>query len=119
MSVWLPRKRRGRKLSRKWPGKRPRKLGWAKARSAAPGQTKEARVCDHVIPERWLLTWLPSRNPHDKENLMWLTVEQHGIKTGADAKFCRGNLLGYLETLRTSGWPMDRVEAALRHYNLR
>ena len=109
---------RRRKRSRKWPGKAPRKIGWAKVRRLIPNTEPTAKVLDHVVCERWVLTYQPKMNPHEPVNLMWLTPEKHGIKLGADRKFCRGDLLGYLERLRTNGWPMDCVEAALRHYKL-
>ena len=117
MSVYLPKRSRKRKRSRKWPGRSPRKLGWQAARSAAGVET--AKVCDHIVPERFILTHCKGADPHAKINLMWLTPALHGVKTGADAKLCRGDFLAYAETLRTNGWDMSRVEAAFEHFGIK
>jgi hypothetical protein len=126
-------------VSRKWPGKRPEKKGWKRARRVA-----EFAVCehcglnlnnhgigfaskraalryrgavDHIVPER--LALLTGKNPHDPLNLWCLAESCHDrIKTPADKLLCDGDTRGFLARLKDNGFPMERVKAALSFYGL-
>lgn len=66
---------------------------------------------DHIVPFRLV-----------KENLLLnlisLCRDCHAVKTAIEARLLGGDILGFLAELRIRQWPMDRVEAALRHYKL-
>lgn len=110
---------RPERLSRKWVGERPKKRGWQKVRRTVEGRSNERNILDHIVPERFVLTYCPKRDPHAKINLMWLNSAEHGVKTSADAKLCRGDKLGYIAVLTANNWPMEKVNAALAHYGLK
>lgn len=135
----FPKKKRARKASRRWFGRKPKKDGWQEARAAKGacevcGKStieKKERVgedlslnawevnnahVDHIIPERMILQLCPEMDPHHKINQMTLDSSCHGIKTGADRLFCKGDKLRFLQRLRENNWPMERVEAALQFY---
>lgn len=76
-----------------------------------PQQKGQKLSVDHIIPYRIV-----------KENALVNLISIcrapcHAIKTqGAERKFLRGDILGFLEGLRTNSWPMERVEAAIKYW---
>lgn len=133
----FPKKKRKRKPSKRWFGKKPRKEGWEEARKKAVKPTCEvsgeptlivwqesdgnkrmeniAHV-DHIVCERMILALCPEMDPHHEINLMSLSRKFHGIKTSADRLLCRGDKLRFLQILNQHGWPMERVHSALEFY---
>ncbi len=73
-----------------------------------PKQKGEALSVDHIIPYRMFQC-------NDLRNLLSICrAPCHAIKTsGIEPKILAGDKLGFLQGLRTNGWPMDAVEAAL------
>ncbi len=67
---------------------------------------------DHIVPFRLC-------NENVDINLMALCIRNgcHTIKTQAETKLLKGDIVGFLSKLRSSNWPMTRVTAALIHYN--
>lgn len=138
----FPKRKRSRRRSLKWFGRKPKKQGWTDARE--PAVKSVCEVCgestivkkqeldenlnfniwdvnsahiDHVVPERLVLK-LTDQNPHELVNLMSLDSSCHGTKTSADRHLCRGDKLRFLQVLRENGWEMQRVEAALKYYGM-
>jgi 5-methylcytosine-specific restriction endonuclease McrA len=110
---------------------------WRKARAAAETDFCEIPRCgkflhdqlgdgtvarrhpaiDHIVPEL-LLFKFGITNPHEAVNLICLCRECHGRKKTVEDRLFRGDKLGFLAGLRALGWPMERVEAALKFYSL-
>jgi hypothetical protein len=126
-------------LFRKWPGEKPDRQFWPKARrkclyaicehcgrelnAHGVGFASKAEALrfpgavDHIVPARYV-AMVSGKNPNDPVNLMTLAISCHGIKTGADRHLCEGNKARYLEILETNHWPMERIHAALAFYGL-
>ncbi|MHB8413285.1 MAG: hypothetical protein ACYDDI_15255 [Candidatus Acidiferrales bacterium] len=71
---------------------------------------------DHIIPEL-LLFHFGITNPHARENLICICDPDHGRKKTVEDRLFRGDKLGFLSGLRQLGWPMERVENALKLYS--
>lgn len=72
---------------------------------------------DHIVPEQFLFQFgVP--NVHEQVNLLAIHARCHGKKKTVEDLLFRGDKLGFLSGLRRLGWPMERVEAALRFYRL-
>lgn len=118
------------KLTRKWPGRSPSRKGWRRLRGVGLTATCEVESCgkdlsqpgvrrhvDHIVPER-LIRRMKLGNPHRRENLQCLCASCHGYKLQADHKLCLGDKLGYLGILQAHNFDLQRVERALRLYQL-
>ncbi|MHB8539451.1 MAG: HNH endonuclease signature motif containing protein [Candidatus Acidiferrales bacterium] len=72
---------------------------------------------DHIIPELFLFQHsIP--DAHDPANLICVCKPCHGRKKTVEDKIFRGDRMGFLSGLRQLGWPMKRVENALKLYCL-
>lgn len=78
------------------------------------GCDKPKQAADHICPAR--LAAQGEVDPHDLRNLMAICVSHNNSKKKAERMLAAGNKLGFLQYLRTRGWPMERVEAALQLY---
>lgn len=73
-------------------------------------QTRPKLSVDHIVPFR--LT-----NANEPINLISLCPYPcHSRKTNAESKLLKGDVLGFKQRLNVLGWPMERVEAALGHW---
>lgn len=72
---------------------------------------------DHIVPELFLFM-LGIPNPHARVNLICICDADHGRKKTIEDRLFRGDKLGFLAGLRELGWPMERVDAALKFYSL-
>jgi len=101
---------------------------WRAARTECNARNAEKRcgVCngplprpqvDHIIPELFLFQH-GLLNVHALENLIAIHARCHGRKKTVEDLLFRGDKLGFLSGLRCLGWPMERVEAALKFYGL-
>ena len=128
-------RRISRKRETKYQGRAPQKIGWKKARLAAittacevsgisllipdeeGGTSFGPLAIDHIVPERLVASH--PKGPHARINLICLSLSEHSKKRSAEDRLLKaGDMLTYLQQLNKLGWPMDRVHAALRFYDL-
>jgi HNH endonuclease len=76
-----------------------------------------AQQLDHIFPRRWLANL--KLNPHDRLNIIALCQSCHGVKKKAEERLFQGDVLGYLQALKTAGWPLSYVWRAARQYELK
>lgn len=118
--------------------KRPRRSEWIRNRAATipdlgakcpvsgeplwqlvPGETfyKFLGVVDHLVCER-LVRSLKLGRPHALINLLAVSKSAHSKKTAIEKHLEASDLLRFRQEIKALGWPMERVDAALRHYGL-
>jgi 5-methylcytosine-specific restriction endonuclease McrA len=135
---WWRRRRKAERVRTKLPpdrrlllamGAAPPKRGkeWKLARAqciarqngrcgACNGPLPKPQV-DHIIPEL-LLFQHGITNPHEQVNLIAIHPRCHGRKKTIEDLLFRGDKIGFLAGLRRLNWPMERVEEAMRSYQL-
>lgn len=114
----------------KWPGPKAGRKGWRKTRNAALRGKCEVEPCgvdfshdgvqrrvDHIVPAR-LVRSLRAGNSDRRDNPPCICGTCHGYKLEADHKLRLGDMLGYLEILRTHDFDMTLAERALAPYGL-
>jgi hypothetical protein len=75
----------------------------------------------HLVPERFLRTNCKGCDPHATVNLITVLPRIHSAATAAENRLFRKkgpDLIGFLSESNRAGIPMERLEAALRHYGL-
>src|SRR6266850_855589 len=77
---------------------------------------KVKQVVDHIFPVRFLLTL--KLDPHVEVNMLSCCGTCHGRKLPHEDKIFRGDVLGFMGGLNRIGYPMERVVAAAKHFEL-
>ncbi len=74
----------------------------------------------HIFSRRFLDKWVPDMSPHAGVNLLSCCGECHGYWTSKIENFLfRGDTLRFVEWVKKSDWPIDRIKAAAQFYGLK
>lgn len=68
-----------------------------------------SEAIDHLVPRRWLNEH--GIYEHFQQNLLSVCTVCHGKKKGFEDRLFQGDLFGYLQGLRSIGYPVERVVA--------
>lgn len=78
---------------------------------------KFSGVIDHLVAERIVRT-ISGGSPHADINLLGVCGSCHSKKTAIEKYLERGDLIRFRAEVNAIGFPMERVDAALRHFGL-
>lgn len=90
---------------------------WPPSSSGQGGRWLCVAKVDHLIAERIIRKWHLGK-PHSLINLLPVCAGCHSKKTAIEKHLEASDLLRFRQEVNRLGWPMDKIDNALRHFGL-
>lgn len=92
-------------------------LGGTEIRRPEGGSWLCVAKVDHLVAERIIRKWHLGK-PHALINLLPCCAGCHSRKTAVEKHLEASDLLRFRQEVNRLGWPMDKIDNALRHFGL-